>query len=618
MNHCPSCGAPNDPAARFCNHCGGHIPVAAPVASFGAPPAYGGGAFAQPQGGAAPPGSIRVCPGCGVVAPVARTSCSVCNHTWGNQPLIVPARADDRYWACIVECDFECRGCGFRSPLDSLDIDGEVECRKCGLPQKFEVDQWKEVLYTAQNVADTAGPPGRRPPCETPYAMIGVDKTTVEHQLSGFVMDGQGMRSRTLRLKVAPGHPLDPQTKQPLPCELDERGNAYVQTSGERAVYTLPPDCEDVNVDIAAILADDHRIDRQPVRVAGGAGAIAINCPTCNAALPVQQLDSLVTCPYCRNPARIPSGTLFKLGAAPKSRPWWILFEDESYLRLGIDPNADDDDDDDDDHDHHHHGGSRLAEAQAAIARQEAMNAARQAPAAKSQAMTLAIVGGVLGLLAVSAGVFVIMARATTAGTSSSADPPTETTGKKKSAAATGDDDDKPAKAAPEKPKPKKLARADFQDLKGCTCTMEGGKKAQLAIHLDGESVGMVVGEDDGMTVKFDISYMLDVEGKTPFQLPPVKGPPFKVKGRALDLGVACAGDTFVVVATSSVVAWSAKKAEQIWSVDVGADYKGTSTPAKKGINVNCTMFAPTGGLLKVPTTVGFKSVKLDSGAVVK
>ncbi|MBL8716648.1 MAG: zinc ribbon domain-containing protein, partial [Myxococcales bacterium] len=496
MNHCPSCGAPNDPAARFCNHCGGQIPVA-PVASFGAPPAYGAGAFGQPAG-AAPPGSIRVCPGCGVVAPIARTSCSVCNHTWGSQPLIVPARADDRYWACIVECDFECRGCGFRSPLDSLDIDGEVECRKCGLPQKFEVDQWKEVLYTAQNVADTAGPPGRRPPCETPYAMIGVDKTTVEHQLSGFVMDGQGMRSRTLRLKVAPGHPLDPQTKQPLPCELDERGNAYVQTSTERAVYTLPPDCEDVNVDIAAILADDHRIDRQPVRVAGGAGAIAINCPTCNAALPVQQLDSLVTCPYCRNPARIPSGTLFKLGAAPKSRPWWILFEDESYLRLGIDPNADDDDDDDDDdeHDHHHHhGGSRLAEAQAAIARQEAMNAARQAPAAKSQAMTLAIVGGVLGLVAVSAVVFVVMARATTAGTSSSADPPTETTGKKKSAAATGDDDDKPAKAAPEKPKPKKLARADFQDLKGCTCTMEGGKKAQLAIHLDGESVGMVVGE---------------------------------------------------------------------------------------------------------------------------
>src|SRR5262249_40579502 len=142
-----------------------------------APPAYAHpqptapAAYAQPQPApaplatppAAPP--LCVCPGCGVIAPSMRTSCLVCNTPFGATPLAASGRAGAGIWVCIVGCDFQCRGGGLRSPLHGFDVDGEVECQRCGLTQAFDTSQWKEALEHVHAVGDLSGPnpEGRNP-----------------------------------------------------------------------------------------------------------------------------------------------------------------------------------------------------------------------------------------------------------------------------------------------------------------------------------------------------------------------------------------------------------------------------------------------------------------------
>jgi transcription elongation factor Elf1 len=43
----------------------------------------------------------------------------------------------------VLENDFQCRGCGLRSTLDSLYLDGAIECSRCGMSQVFDVSQGK-------------------------------------------------------------------------------------------------------------------------------------------------------------------------------------------------------------------------------------------------------------------------------------------------------------------------------------------------------------------------------------------------------------------------------------------------------------------------------------------
>lgn len=135
---------------------------------------------------------MRVCPSCGVIAPLSRTDCTACGRQFGASPPVVSPRPDGWYWACVLECDFACRGCGKRSPLDSLDSlaneQGDVECRNCGMTQAFDRDQWEDVLAFAQDVADCAGPPrrfGKPPVSDNPYAALGQDKTFAEKTLIG-------------------------------------------------------------------------------------------------------------------------------------------------------------------------------------------------------------------------------------------------------------------------------------------------------------------------------------------------------------------------------------------------------------------------------------------------
>lgn len=561
---------------------------------------------------------MRVCPGCGVIAPVSRTDCVACGRQYGASPPTVGPRPDGWYWACVLECDFACRGCGMRSPLDSLDNDGEVECRRCGLTQAFDGDQWNDVLAFAQDVADCAGPEGRlgKPKVhDNPYAAIGRDKTYAEKTLSGMIIDGEGMKPRTLRLRAAPGIPLCERCCVPLEVVVDT--NEYKTTATcphchDHAHYDTPGEAFDANGDIAAILADDHRCDREAVRVqpSPGGGAVAIACPRCNAALPVTDGSTFVNCSYCSTPCRVPSKLLHRLGGTPKPKRWWILFDDDSNLRNGVDPDKDDDDDDDDDHDHDD-VDDRMARVRAAQAAEAAARAQRTAPTASNGP---AVVGVALGAVAVLAAGIVAFSMVKKGASSSAAEPaePAVTHAAKKSAP---DDDDAPKKKPAEKPKDEPIVRSKFRDMQGCSCKV-GKDTRQLALRVDTSGVGMTVGEDDGFVANFDLSWLVDSGGSFfLLRAEDATSPPSHVKGRGLSVGVACNGDVFAVIAKDHATGWSLSTKKPLWDVPLDADYNLAVTPSQKGLNVQCAAIDASKGSLRIPLLGGkTKIVDMKTG----
>jgi len=599
MRPCGNCGGPLPDDARFCNHCGQTIAAAGPPKRTG---------------------SMRVCGMCGILAPTSKTECIACKADIRGAPT-VPARDDEHYWVCVLECDFACRGCGMRSPLDSLDLDGTVECRRCGLQQAFDVDQWKEALIFAQDVADCAGPPGRlgkEPVANNPYAELGVAHTYAEKTLSGMIIDAEGMKPRTLRLRATPGVPLCERCHVPLEVEVSDeyKTRTTCPRCRDQAIYDTPDEAFDVNADIEAVLADDHRCDREAVRVqaAPGGAAVAVSCPKCNASLPVSDGTSMVNCGYCGTPCRIPSRLMAKLShAAPMPKRWWILFDDDSYLRLGVDPDADDDDDDDDDDDHDHDfEDDKMARVRAAQAAEAQSRVQATAPQPSNGPM---VIGAVLGVLAVVGVVGVIISilhgRA-------KAPPPEEKETTATSAAKKpkkSDDAEEAAAAAAAVA----IDRSKFNDLKGCTCK-SGKDTRQLAVRIDVQGMGMVVGEDDGMVANFDLSWLADSGGNYFLTHDKDAGaPPRKVKGRALAVGVACNGDVFAVVARDRVTAWSMKEQKMLWDEKLEGEYTAAASPSKTGLGIQCNTVAVTGTTLRVPFGKGkTKALNMTNGAAAK
>ncbi|MGZ5969492.1 MAG: hypothetical protein ACXWP4_17590, partial [Polyangiales bacterium] len=178
------------------------------------------------------------------------------------------------------------------------------------------------------------------------------------------------------------------------------------------------------------------------------------------------------------------------------------------------------------------------------------------------------------------------------------------------------DDDDAPKKSGKAAP----LDRTKFQDLKGCTCK-SGTDTITLAVRIDSENMGMTVGEDDGMVTSFDISWVLDSGSKGFAQIGTEASvsPPKMVKGRAMGVGVACAGDVFTSVSKDHATAWSISTKKKLWDYTLPAEYTLTTTPAKKGINIECAVIAAPGGVIRVPmTNKKTQGIKIADGSAVK
>ncbi|MCB9754138.1 MAG: hypothetical protein H6713_29705 [Myxococcales bacterium] len=315
----------------------------------------------------APASPLRVCGGCGSLAPTQRRECQVCDAPLDHRAHeLAPAEGGDAladvFWVA-VRSEFQCRVCGKLSPINHLELDGEATCLHCATNQAFDAGQWREALAHAHAVGDLAGPDpeGRRAHtllsigASNPLRELGVSKTFSEHSQGGVSVAGAVTVTRSLRVRVSPGHPLD-ENGRPLTLERrpDPRGDVII-TRGwggrDQAEYALPPEAREHAPGLRGVIAGDHRVDRLPVRVqlAGEGGAAAVRCPSCGAPLAPPEGARLVTCNYCSTTARIPERALTQFGQRPRLELWWLAFAGPSSLRLRLEagesarePDADD------------------------------------------------------------------------------------------------------------------------------------------------------------------------------------------------------------------------------------------------------------------------------------
>lgn len=301
---------------------------------------------------------MRVCPGCGVIAPFSRTSCNVCQAAFAPQPLEVPGRVGTMLFACIHSADFACNACGQRSPLLTIDLSGQVECLRCGLVQAFDTVQWTDALGFAHGVADMTGPTQDPIAMRSRHAQLGLQFTSSTKTQNGLVMDARGTRKHTLATAVSPGHPLCTACKAPLDAQLDPSGQAHTRCPrcGDQASYSLPPNATTIYAPLRAVLANEQRTDKPVARTVAAAGGVeSAACPQCGGALQAGAGAEILKCVYCNVTSRVP-GRLARrqrsAGEPAKMAPIWILVDGPSPNRMnlarGKAEDADDDDDDDD------------------------------------------------------------------------------------------------------------------------------------------------------------------------------------------------------------------------------------------------------------------------------
>ena len=307
---------------------------------------------------------MRVCPGCGIIAPFARPECSVCKTPFGPTPAVAAGRVGSVLFACIHGCEFKCTACGMPSPLASVELGGQVECMRCGLVQAFDVAQWTDALGHAHDVADLAGPnpegqnpvPGRPITGKSVHGRIGTEFTSSTKTQNGMIMDARGTRHHTLKTTVSPGHPLCTACRVPLDVVLE---GASTRTRCPRcndgATYGLPAGAGSTFAALRGVIAGEHRTDRPVARTTRGqSGALGVACPQCGAALAAGE-GEMVKCTYCGTVARVP-GRLARrqiAGEPPKVDPFWVLLDGLSPGRKKLLRGKAEDDDDDDDDDLH-------------------------------------------------------------------------------------------------------------------------------------------------------------------------------------------------------------------------------------------------------------------------
>jgi hypothetical protein len=233
-------------------------------------------------------------------------------------------------------CTFQCRGCGFRSPLDSLRADGGAVCLKCGLHQAFSVDSWPAVLEVGHAAADLCGPePEGREQHDAwsiagfnPYADVGVTRTTVTREAHG-VQDGV---KRSLRAVLGPGHPVCSDCGAPVEVAVPAPGSVLTACAscGDTAEYHLDDQALALHEALVGVIAAQHRVDKDDASIDA---ANTFHCSSCAGPLEVDGAARLVTCPFCSSVSRIPAEKLQGLDQPPPPDHWWWVFAGSSATR---------------------------------------------------------------------------------------------------------------------------------------------------------------------------------------------------------------------------------------------------------------------------------------------
>ncbi|MEO7113792.1 MAG: hypothetical protein ABI183_25355 [Polyangiaceae bacterium] len=270
-----------------------------------------------------------ICGECGVIG----TESAACVHCGSQAPrLDVPARTDGANWICL-ECTIKCRMCGFRVPLNGLDMDGAVICARCSLEQAFDVEQWRIVFEEAHATGDLWGDQA------TAFGyLLDAQYFNLGKVNASLVFNGTG--ENAVDTLASPGYPLCDACHKPLDVKLGapESGHATTTcTCGETASYETPAAARRMSLPLTAIICSEHRSDRKDVRVDATESAIAVRCPGCDAPLPANSETKFVTCAYCHVQARIPDRTWFMLSKKEHvPEKMWLLFKGPSGTRVDL------------------------------------------------------------------------------------------------------------------------------------------------------------------------------------------------------------------------------------------------------------------------------------------
>ncbi len=236
-------------------------------------------------------------------------------------------------WAS-VECTFQCRTCGFRVPLNGLDMDGAVVCAHCGLEQAFDVGQWRSILEGAHATADLWGDHGA-----SFEGLLGHDYAAIGKGTTSRSVEGSG--ENRLAAVASPGAPVCSTCHAVVEPRLDTSAKPLLRAvvscaCGATATYETPPAAREMST-VTMVLSSEHRIDRRHVKVDESAAALAVRCPGCDAPLPMQDETKFVTCAYCHLQARIPDRTWFRISKkTPAPEPMWLLFHGPSRARQSL------------------------------------------------------------------------------------------------------------------------------------------------------------------------------------------------------------------------------------------------------------------------------------------
>ncbi len=224
--------------------------------------------------------------------------------------------------------------CGFRVPLNGLDMDGAVVCARCSLEQAFDVGQWTIIFEEAHATGDLWGDQA-----EAFRSLLDAQYFDLGKVNASLVFTGTGENG--VDALASPGHPLCDACHKPLDVKLDaapRTGRASTTCACvETASYEAPASARKMSPPLTAVICSEHRVDRKDVRVDATESAIAVRCPGCDAPLPANTESKFVTCSYCHTQARIPDRTWFKLSKKTHvPEKMWLLFQGDSGTRRDL------------------------------------------------------------------------------------------------------------------------------------------------------------------------------------------------------------------------------------------------------------------------------------------
>ncbi len=280
--------------------------------------------------------TMEICGTCGVIARSTKTECAICSSGYEDkkrkalQPQngLLPVR---------IEGEFQCRSCGSKVPLNYFSTDGYL-CFNCGIRQKFDWEEWEQIIEHGHNVGDLTG--FERPSDWDFWRIfleqhdedilrmvrsIGVEKTILTKGNSFF----GGIE---FSVDASPGSPVCMTCTIPFDIHEDEKEfrltcpNCHVEEKYEK-LSNSPYE------GLVGCICEKSRTDAPSVKPVNqsGQGAIALSCPNCGGALDVGQLDHRVVCSYCNTTSLVPMGLFQREKGRPVSKvSWWMLFRGHS------------------------------------------------------------------------------------------------------------------------------------------------------------------------------------------------------------------------------------------------------------------------------------------------